>query len=151
MIDAVEIRGPAEAETHSIQSDHRALAAAAARLEALLGASAAGVASAPSEVRALLEEFRRLLVAHLGAEERSGVLERAAIAEPRFAQRIGQLLVEHDELRRRVAALAVGPEGEGWVGFRARFIEFRSLLDLHEQAENDILHRTYFEDLGGRG
>ena len=151
MIDAAETRVQPEAETHSIESDHRALGAAAARLDALLGACTAGAASAPSQVPLLLEQFHRLLVAHLGAEERSGVLERAAIAEPRFEQRIGQLLSEHDELRRRAGALAAGPDGEGWVGFHARFVAFRSLLDLHEQAENDILHRAYFEDLGGRG
>ncbi len=151
MIDAVETRSPAEAETHSIQSDHRALGAAAERLELLLGACAEGGAAASSEVRVLLEEFRRLLEAHLSAEERSGVLKRAAVAEPRFARRIVQLMREHYELRRRVGALAAGPQGESWVGFRARFIEFRGVLDLHEQAENDILQRTYFEDLGGRG
>ena len=140
-----------DAEWHPMQPDHRALGVSAERLDKLLAGLATGGSSSGSTVWGLLEEFCRRLVSHLDAEEQSGILELAAEHEPRFARRIEQLLREHDLLRRGANALAAGPEGSDWQGFRARFVEFRSVLVAHEQAENDVLHGAYSEDIGGRG
>ncbi len=157
MISVSEKRRTAEADRdwHPMQADHRALRASAERLDEMLGRLAAGASAAEAEARSLLEEFRLRLLAHLDAEEQNGILERAAEAEPRFARRIEKLRLEHDVLRQDVVALAAGPApraaGADWDGFHARFVAFRRVLLAHEEAENDVLHGAYMEDVGGRG
>jgi hemerythrin-like domain-containing protein len=93
-----------------IQAEHRALATSVERLDRTLAGVAAGTLASWTEVQMLLRNFRRLLWLHLDSEERSGILERAADAEPRFERRISRLRSEHDELRREVDALATGPD-----------------------------------------
>lgn len=159
MIDVSVDRGsaPNELEWHPLLSEHAVLAACAQRLEMLLGSLAGGVAerSDRHQVQALLDEFRRRLFSHLASEEGAGLLERAALAEPRLGRRVEVLLREHGDLRARVAALAAAPvdaeAGAGWLRMHARFVDFRHLLHEHEQAENDVLHSAYLEDIGGRG
>ncbi|MDJ0866780.1 MAG: hemerythrin domain-containing protein [Myxococcota bacterium] len=146
---------PADRDWQPIETDHRELGAVVERLEEWLGRLAAGSRSGEPEVRSLLADFCQRLRAHLGAEEQSGVLERAAAAAPHFAGRIDRLRLEHDELRRGLEMLAAGPEPAiprpDWPRFHARFQVFRGVLDAHEHAEIDILQRSYLEDLGGGG
>lgn len=135
-------------DRRATHSEHRALGVLADRLGGLLARLAEG-GSESAGVDALLEEFRRRVVVHLEAEEERGVLEHAAAREPRLARRVERLRLEHDELRRGVARLVAGPAGADWPGLHARFSAFRDVLHHHEQAENDVLHSAYREDLGG--
>lgn len=155
MISSSEARTVArdDRDWHPILSDHRALGALSEQLENLLGDLAAEGSFEGGAVGRLLVEFRRRLFAHLDAEEKGGVLERAASIEPRLARRVEQLSLEHHELRQSAAVLATGPDSgdsrADWVGFHVRFAAFRDFLQEHEQAENDVLHSAYKEDIGG--
>ena len=104
-----------------------------------------------SGVQGQLEEFRRRLLRHFAAEERSGILERAAAFEPRFARRVERLRREHRQLRELADRLVAEAAGTGRVRIHARFVAFRRLLRDHEQAEGEVLQRAYLEDLGGSG
>ncbi|NNL67195.1 MAG: hemerythrin domain-containing protein [Myxococcales bacterium] len=143
----------AEDERPALHRQHRALQALAERLEALLGELSLGGRPEGAEVEPLLEEFRHRLVVHLEMEERSGLFERAAIGEPRLSRRIERLRLEHHDLRHGVTVLAAGVASShgpaDWSGLATRFAAFRRVLRDHEQAENDVLHSAYFQDLGG--
>ena len=145
----------ARSATDAIRSDHRALSACAGHLDREISMLASGAGSNDGQVRFLLEEFRRRLLSHLDAEERSAILERAASHEPRFARRVAELRLQHEELRRIVTELATAAPAAAveasWSEFRARFGAFRQTLDEHERGENEILQSAYLDDLGGRG
>ncbi len=146
---------PAEAapESHPFQSEHAALFACAEELRGALARAAARAAAWPDapELGRLLTEFQRRILAHLEAEERSGVLERAAVSEPRFARRAEALRVEHEQLRARLAALVDEAPGLAASSLRGGFEGFCSMLHVHERAENELLQSVYLDDIGGRG
>ena len=157
MISAPENRTTAQPDGiwHPLQSDHRSLRESVQRLDGLLRGLAAGTGAEGVDVRSLLAEFYGRLLAHLDTEEQSGILERAARAEPRLSRPVEKLRREHDGLRAGVRGLAAGPgrtpTGTDWAVFHARFATFCDDLEAHEQAENDVLHSAYMEDIGGRG
>ncbi len=144
-----------DGEHGAIRSDHAALRRCAERIDEQLARLVEGTGSSGDAVRSLLEEFRVRLLRHLSAEEQAGIMQQAVAVEPRFARRVEQLLVEHADLRRGAGDLAAGPDGSNgapdWGGFHARFVAFRSVLEAHEGAENEVLQCVYLEDLGGRG
>jgi len=135
---------------NALMSEHDTLVTAAARLERRLG-HAVSADGALAEVRRELLAFRSRLLAHLEAEERGGVLERAAAAAPRLARRVDKLRREHEALREGVHALVAEAAGPGGCELHARFADFRRRLLGHERAENDVLHAAYRDDLGGSG
>ena len=156
MIPATEPRTRPELDLgwDPIESEHRALRGLADRLEGTLVEIAGTGRRCGVDVGALLEEFCHRLFVHFDVEERSGLIEEAARNEPRLGRRFAGLRGEHDELRRRALALVgeLGAEDPfDWTAFHLRFVELRSLLDAHEQAENDLVHSAYLEDHGGRG
>jgi hemerythrin-like domain-containing protein len=136
---------------HPIQSQHATLRACAQDLESKLGRLAGGTPEAveATEVLGLIVQFRRRLVEHLASEERNGILELAAAAEPRFAHQIGRLREEHGELRTCMDSLVADTAEVSWLFMHARFVAFRRFLFAHEQAEDDVLQCAYLEDLGG--
>ncbi len=149
MVAASEDRAArSAADVRPIEADHRAIRSLMERLDGELYKLAEGSVGGEQDTRQLLAEFCRLLGEHLDREEESGVLEQAAIDQPRFAKRIGGLLGEHDEFRGALQGFEVA-DGTGWPEIRARFIRFRSILSAHEQAENEVLLSVYMDDLGG--
>ncbi len=140
-------------EWRAIESEHMALGAFAERLRERLRTVAidAPTEAALLELKRGLEEFRGRLVAHLGSEERSGVLERAAAAEPRFHRRWQRLQREHRDLRQGMDAVVSLVAKLAWVEVRSRFEALSDALRAHERDENEMLQRVYLEDIGGRG
>jgi uncharacterized protein (UPF0335 family) len=136
-------------DAQPIQSDHEAIRSLLERLEGMIDKLVAHDTAAKFAMPELLGEFREVLLLHFDREEQSGVLEHAALEEPRFADRIEDLILEHTDLRRAVDQICEGPAGDCWGDFEARFVSFRSALAEHERAENEVLMAVYVEDLGG--
>lgn len=132
-----------------IRVDHRTIRSMIGELGDTLAGLAAGEAGAAGAMQRGLDELRDMLVVHLEREERSGVLEAAAEEEPRFAPQIDALVAEHDDLRRSVGELCDGCGESPWDELHARFVEFRVVLEEHEQAENEMLVSVYYDDIGG--
>ena len=158
MIEVREDRRPATAiaASDSLQSEHAALRSSARRVEALLAtlADTAPERAGEAEVREIQRQlgyFRRQLLDHLAHEERSGILELAVAAAPRFHRRVERLRGQHVELRERIDALVEEAAGTDWVRVHAHFVAFRRVLVTHDRAENNVVQRAYLEDLGGRG
>ncbi|MDJ0789096.1 MAG: hemerythrin domain-containing protein [Myxococcota bacterium] len=154
MVEAVRQQAP-RAEQEWLDGEHRTLRASGERLEDLLHALAAGDGSLEVEARERIRDYAGQFLAHLEAEERAGVLENAAAAEPRFHRRVEQLRLEHAALRERIGELVAGAdasdEGSSWVVFHSSFVVFRESLDAHERDEREVIVNAYMEDLGGRG
>lgn len=153
MIATVEYTSaqPTDADLVPLRSEHRMLGTCATRLEETLEQLARhGDRSAEeTKARVLLDEFGRRLFAHLRAEEESGVLERAAAAEPHLETRVTLLLDEHAELRARIETLIGAAIVRDWAAVHVSFVAFHRDLRDHEHREDDVLQQAYLDDLGG--
>ena len=110
------------------------------------------------DLRALvpqLEGLRELLASHFAREEEADGLHAAVErVAPHKVNRVGELLLEHDELLAEVEALAAsarayleGPLANVLDGVR----ELTSRLHEHERAETDLFSEAVTEELGSSG
>lgn len=102
----------------------------------------------------LLTALRRDLAEHLGLEERAGLLSAAAEAAPRLSRRARRLTRDHAQLESELARLlddllASQSAPERWVDLAQGFGRFSEKLLAHEQAEDEVVHQAFMEDLGG--
>jgi hypothetical protein len=138
---------------------HEALHQHAATLDTLLGEMMRAEAVDPlqrTSACVLLSDFARELDDHLSFEEQNGCLERAAEAEPRFADRIAGLVEEHECFRSQVVDLTVSAHDAGsartdWNPLRRGFHELCEALRVHESAEADVVYKADLLELGGSG
>ena len=103
------------------------------------------MAPAPTEIRALLEEFEQALVNHFVHEEMDGLFEKVASQVPSLAGEANRLFSEHHLLRNQAAELCrFAASGSAsmpwWRELASRCHVFSQKLMQHESAENALLH-----------
>ncbi len=103
--------------------------------------------------RKRLEALEHALAAHFAAEEGEGHLEQALQMAPRFANQAERLRRDHGNLMREIRELRelarnAGHDREAWVVVYRSYDSFAEKLELHDQAENEIMTRAVLEDIG---
>ncbi len=150
---------PAPRRARAILDEHRSLGASVASLtQALDAASAPALQGWQPAARATwlaglahrLADLRAKLAGHFESEERAGLYEDLAAADPGRARSARRLHAEHEQLRHGVERLQA--EAEAGCGDLAGLADrVRGLLrDLehHEARENEALTRAVADDLG---
>jgi iron-sulfur cluster repair protein YtfE (RIC family) len=102
-----------------------------------------------------LSLLRDQLELHFRHEESEGFFEQIADQAPRLAGRIAKLCVEHLAMLREIDVLLEqamqGDSSEGWWRFTgAAFHDLSKRLMEHEREENELLQRTYTDDIGSK-
>ena len=104
----------------------------------------------------LLADLESELARHFVLEERGGCLSAATAAAPHLASQAATLQAEHAGLRHAAAGLAEAARQAGhshaqWRALRQRLAAFSAKRLAHEEAENEILARSWLDDEGGGG
>jgi iron-sulfur cluster repair protein YtfE (RIC family) len=102
------------------------------------------MAPAPTEIRALLDQFEEALVNHFVHEEMDGFFDAVAGHAPSLADEANRLDAEHHLLRNQAAELCrFAASGSAsmpwWRELASRCHVFSQKLTQHESAENALL------------
>ncbi len=148
---------PAPHRARAILDEHRSLHASVASLTqaadaapALQGWQPAARATWLAGLAHRLADLRAKLAGHFESEERAGLYEDLAEADPGRARAAQRLLAEHDQLRRGVERLQAEAEAgcSDLAGLADRVRGLLRDLEHHEARENEALTRAVADDLG---
>lgn len=150
---------PEPRRARAILDEHRSLRASVESLnQALDAGSAPGLQGWQPVARATwlaglahrLADLRAKLAGHFESEERAGLYEDLAEADPGRARSAQRLHAEHDQLRHGVERLQAEAEtgGADLPGLATRVRGLLRDLEHHEARENEALTRILSEDLG---
>jgi iron-sulfur cluster repair protein YtfE (RIC family) len=111
-------------------------------------------AADPRTLQVLLADLQRQVRAHFAFEEHQ--LEVAAEAAPQWIRHAEALRADHAHLGDALAKLVEAtqrpvPGREAWKALGEDFGALQVAFVVHEEAENRLLARVYYEDLGGSG
>ena len=105
----------------------------------------------------MLEDLRDHLALHFALEEAYGYFDEPLQVDPRLCTRAKDLRAQHQELYLKVCDL-IDHAMELHDGHNlntlarmlvAEYSEFDAQLQLHEQAENDLIQQEWDDDIGG--
>lgn len=133
-----------------IELEHRALHK---KLRAIHDVLASDL-NARDEFVALLYDLRKALEVHFANEEFHGFFGEVIAHAPHLKRDADSLCVEHRDMLHTATELArfaaAGScSNPWWHELRTRFDAFSDQLMRHESDENELLQRTYMDDLGG--
>jgi iron-sulfur cluster repair protein YtfE (RIC family) len=103
--------------------------------------------------RKQLESLERFLVEHFAQEEGRGYLDEALKAAPRYNNQAERLRREHGELMSEIRTICELAESaatspDRWAEVYRAYDAFAEQLQMHDEAENEIMTRAVLEDLG---
>lgn len=132
-----------------IRREHRALHL---KLRAIHDALASDL-NTRDEFVAMLLDLRKALEVHFANEEFHGFFGEVVTHAPHLKRDADVLCVEHRDMLRTATELARFAAAGScsipwWRELRSRFEAFSEQLLRHESDENNLLQRTYMDDLG---
>ena len=100
-------------------------------------------------------ELQQLVDKHFRTEEESGCFNDLVAHAPRVSEKVGALMVEHQDLSLFVGqivsrVLMCQGQPEDWESVHAEFGEFMVRLTQHETLENELLQEVFTEDIGSK-
>jgi hypothetical protein len=96
-----------------------------------------------------LQELTALLTEHFEHEERGGYLDFVANKHPRLTHQIDALAAQHDDIRERLATLAVEFGEAGTLeALRGSLAALARAVDMHEHAETELIQSALYDDVG---
>ena len=139
-----------------IKEDNQRLKELLAELREALGERPTNDALTRHQLIEKLSDFRDLLATHFALEEAFGYFDEPLMAAPRLAERAEELRQEHARLFVRLCGLVDQaedifqrePHERAYRLIAEQFRQFDSDLQVHEQAENELIMEAFNADIG---
>lgn len=139
-----------------IKEDNQRLKALLAELRSVLGEPAMPESMPRHALIEKLGELRDQLATHFALEEAFGYFDEPLVAAPQLAERAEELRQEHADLFVRFCHLVDQAEDDyqrqshdqAFRRIAARFREFDTDFQIHEQAENELIMEAFNADIG---